>query len=238
MKQVAVLQSNYIPWKGYFDIINSVDEFIWYDDVQYTKRDWRNRNRIKTSRGSQWLTIPCRGKGRPLINQVEIDDPSWRQKHWQTLSRAYCRAPYFNDFHDYFEELYLGRRWQLLHEVNRTFVERICQDILGVTTRFVDSARYSLESSKQERMLDLLEQAGADRYLSGPAAKDYLDEGEFLDRGIELVWMDYGGYPVYPQLHGRFEHKVSILDLLFNVGDRAPWYIWGWREGKSEPISG
>jgi len=235
MKRVAVLQSNYVPWKGYFDLIDSVDEFVWYDDVQYTRRDWRNRNRIKTPHGSQWLTIPCRAKGRPLINQVEIDDPNWQQKHWRILSQAYARAPHFEDFRDYFEEIYLGQHRQMLYEVNRSFVERICRDILGITTRFVDSARFNLASSKQNRMLDLLERLGADQYLSGPAAKDYLDEREFSRRGIDLLWMDYGGYPVYPQLYGPFTHEVSILDTIFNVGDRAAWYIWGWREGTSEP---
>lgn len=230
MRRVAVLQSNYIPWKGYFDIINTVDVFIWYDDVQYTKRDWRNRNRIKTAQGVRWLTVPCGSSCKRLINQVELRDPGWQKNHWEIISQAYGRAPFFSYFRSLFEELYLGRRWNMLVEMNRAFVEKICREILGINTVFRDSSEFQLRATKAERMIELLEQAGAESYLSGPAARDYIDEGAFLNRGIALDWMDYSGYPNYPQLHGSFEHRVSILDLLFNVGASADWYIWGWRE--------
>lgn len=232
MKQVAVLQSNYIPWKGYFDIINAVDEFIWYDDVQYTKNDWRNRNRIKTSHGTQWLTVPCGSSGSRNIDQVELRDPRWQRTHWKTISQAYARAPHFPTYRDFFAELYLGRRWNTLCELNHAFVESICREILHIETRFRSSSDYELPTGRNERLLDLLVQVDADRYLSGPTAAKYIDEPSFQDRGIGIDWMDYSGYPIYPQLHGGFEHQVTVLDLLFHVGADAEWYIWGWREGR------
>jgi hypothetical protein len=230
MKRVAILQSNYIPWKGYFDIIHSVDEFVWYDDVQYTKRDWRTRNKIITANGTQWLTVPCSGKSSLLINQVELKDPRWQEKHWKTLSNAYSKAPFFSQYREFFKELYLGRRWEMLYLMNRTFVEKISQEILGIKTIFSDSTDYDAQGRKQGRLLDIIEKARADTYLSGPAAKNYIDEDEFHRQNISLEWMDYSGYPEYPQLYGEFTHTVTILDLLFNVGNEAPWYIWGWRE--------
>jgi hypothetical protein len=230
MKRVAILQSNYIPWKGYFDIIHSVDEFVWYDDVQYTKRDWRTRNKIITANGTLWLTVPCSGKRDLLINQVELKDPKWQEKHWKTLSNAYSKAPFFSQYREFFKELYLGRRWEMLYLMNRTFVEKISQEILGIKTIFSDSTDYDAQGRKQGRLLDIIEKARADTYLSGPAAKNYIDEDEFHRQNISLEWMDYSGYPEYPQLYGEFTHTVTILDLLFNVGNEAPWYIWGWRE--------
>ena len=231
MKRVAVLQSNYIPWKGYFDLIHSVDEFVWYDDVQYTKHDWRNRNRIKTPRGVRWLTIPCQAHGKPRIDQVRIADPRWAEKHWRILTENYADAPFFARYRDDLEALYFGQRWEILAELNRTFIKKICRDYLGITTHFLDSADFELHGSRQERLLDLLEQVGAEVYLTGLAALAYIDGQEFQRRGIEVEWMSQDGYPAYPQLHGDFAHQVSILDLLFQVGERAPWYIWGWRDG-------
>lgn len=230
MTQVAILQSNYIPWKGYFDLINAVDVFVWYDDVQYTPRDWRNRNRIKTAQGLRWLTVPCGSHRSRLINQVDLQDPGWQESHWETLSRAYAQAPFFDDYRAFFEALYLGNRWHTLSRMNQTFIESICRDILGIQTLFRDSTEFDLTASKADRLLELLEQIGADRYLSGPSARDYIDTRVFRDRGITVDWVDYEGYPAYPQLHGPFEHRVTLLDLLFHVGDDAGRYIWGERE--------
>ena len=230
MKAVAILQSSYIPWKGYFDIINSVDEFVWYDDVQYTKNDWRNRNRIITANGTQWMTVPCSGKGGLLINQVELKNPRWQEKHWKTLSNAYSKAPYFSLYREFFEELYLGCQWKILYQMNRAFIEKISREILGINTIFNDSIDYDVQGGKQDRLISLIEKSGATNYISGPAAKNYIDEDRFHQHNISIEWMDYSGYPSYPQIYGEFTHTVSILDLLFNVGDEAPWYIWGWRE--------
>jgi len=228
--KVAILQSNYIPWKGYFDIINSVDQFIWYDDVQYTPRDWRNRNRIKTTDGLKWLTVPCNGGRKMQIREVEVSGDKWRRKHWTSISHAYARAPFFAEHADFFEDMYLGRFERNLSKLNHRFVEKISRDLLGVKTRFTNSSDYWSDGAGQDRLMGILQEAGATTYFSGPAGKAYIDEALFEERGIAIEWMDYSGYPEYPQLHGDFEHGVSILDLLFNVGADAPEYIWGWRD--------
>lgn len=224
-KKVAILQSSYIPWKGYFDIINSVDEFIWYDDVQYTKNDWRNRNKIKTVNGMQWLTVPCGGKGSHLINEVELSNKTWQKKHWASITQAYSKTPYFNKYYDFFEELYLGKKWHNLSQMNQSFIEKICKEILGITTHFINSTDYETEGRKQERLIDLLTQVGATCYLSGPAAKNYIDETAFSEQGINVEWMDYQGYPEYSQRFPPFEHAVSIIDLIANTGGNATKYM-------------
>jgi len=223
------LQSNYIPWKGYFDIIHDVDLFVFYDDLQYTKNDWRNRNRIKTANGASWITIPVGEDCNRLICDVEIHNPLWQTKHWKTLQQCYCRCPHFARYRTFFEEVYMGKRWNNLSDLNQYLIREISREFLDIKTAFKDSREYALNGRKLERLMDLVIQSGAGSYVSGPAAKDYIDPGRFADRKIELVWKDYSGYPEYPQRYAPFEHRVSILDLLFNMGPDAPWYIWGWR---------
>lgn len=222
MKKIAISQSNYIPWKGYFDLIASVDEFILYDDMQYTKRDWRNRNQIKTSQGKQWLTIPVKIKSYelPKIRDVEIDGTSWVNNHWQALIRNYRRAPYFQSIAEWLESLYFTTSHTHLYEWNRLFIETICQ-YLGIKTMITNSWDYLLIDGKTERLVSLCEQASATHYTSGPAAKNYLDEALFIEKDIQLTWFSYSGYSEYPQLWGPFIHEVSILDLLFNCGKNA-----------------
>jgi hypothetical protein len=229
LKRVAVIQSNYIPWKGYFDIIHDVELFIFHDDLQYTKNDWRNRNKIKTPAGADWLTIPVGTSEHRLICEVEIKDAAWQKKHWSLLRTHYARAPHFARYTELLSDIYLGRQWRNLSELNQHLIKTISRDLLGITTEFQDSRDLRPEGTKQDRLLDLLAKAGADYYLSGPAAKDYIEADRFAAAGIELAWKSYAGYPEYPQLFPPFEHAVSILDLLLNVGPEAPHYIWGWR---------
>jgi hypothetical protein len=226
-KRVAIVQSNYIPWKGYFDLINLVDEFILFDDVQYTRRDWRNRNLIKTPTGLQWLTIPVQVKGKYLqrIRDTRVSEDQWARQHWQTLAHHYARAPHFRQYADGIEATYEeASALQYLSAINRLFLERIGA-ILGIQTRLTDSMSYEIAEGKTERLLHLCRQAAATVYLSGPAARAYLDEAMFTAAGIEVRFMDYDGYPPYPQLHGPFEHGVTALDLLFNVGPDARRYM-------------
>ena len=217
------MQSSYIPWKGYFDLINMVDEFVLLDDVQFTRRDWRNRNRIKTGNGAAWLTIPVRTRGRRTqrIDETLISDPSWATTHWSTLNQAYARAPHLESYRKLFARLYeeCGSE-KHLSIVNRRFIETVC-DLLGITSTISWSTDYEPTGAKTERLLSLCRQAGATRYLSGPTAKAYLDESAFERSGIELTYMDYAGYRPYPQLHPPFEHHVSIVDLIFNTGPDA-----------------
>jgi len=230
MKKVAVIQSNYIPWKGYFDLIHDVDEFIFYDDVQYTKNDWRNRNKIKVPNGSNWLTIPVGSDLDRLICEVSPSDTRWQEKHWKTLMQYYSRAPYFKNYRDFFEDFYRARNWTSLSELNSYLITNIAREFLGIPTLFCDSRKFVVHGKRLERLIDLLQLCGADSYISGPAAKEYIVPETFSRAGISLSFKDYSGYPVYPQFHPPFDHCVSILDLLFHVGPDAPWYIWGWRK--------
>ncbi|MGG2021089.1 WbqC family protein [Pseudomonas sp. AO-1] len=222
MKKVAILQSNYIPWKGYFDMIASVDEFILFDDMQYTRRDWRNRNQIKTPQGVQWLTVPVlvKGKYHQKIKDTEIDGNEWAAIHWRSLLQNYSRAPHFQEIAEWLEPLYLSNSYATISELNQNFIQAIC-DYLKITTTLTRSSDYTLIEGKTERLADLCAQAGGTEYISGPAARNYIDEQIFDTRNIKLTWYDYAGYPEYPQLWGEFTHGVTILDLLFNCGENS-----------------
>jgi len=226
MKKVAIIQSNYIPWKGYFDIIKRVDEFILYDDMQYTRRDWRNRNKIKTQRGLEWLTIPVETKGNYLqaIKDTVISDDHWNEKHWQSIIHNYSKAKNFGQYRDTFQRLYLDTRERYLSAINYRFLTAICE-ILGIRTKISWSMDYQIVDGKTERLISLCKQAGASDYISGPAAQGYVDEELFKKENIKLTWMDYSGYPEYEELYPPFEHGVSIIDLIFNVGDDASKYM-------------
>ncbi len=225
-KKVAILQSNYIPWKGYFDLINQVDEFILYDDMQYTKNDWRNRNLIKSSQSLQWLTIPVKHRGRHLqkISETEIAYRQWGKKHWQSLLINYNKAKFFKHYKELFEDLYLQNNEQLLSRINARFLTEI-NKILKINTTISWSSDYQLTGEKTERLVNLCLDAKASEYISGPSAKTYLDISLFSEANIKVTWMDYSNYPVYPQLHVPFEHGVSILDLIFNQGPNATHYM-------------
>lgn len=222
-KTIAILQSNYVPWKGYFDLIASVDEFVLYDDMQYTKNDWRNRNRIKTPQGPQWLTVPVGQDIDRRIRDVTLQD-HWQAKHWKTLQANYSRAPFFAEIAQWLQPLYLQESHGHLSGLNRRFMEAIC-DYLGIRTRLSNSWDYAMGEGKTERLVRICAQAGATEYVSGPSAKDYIDRAQFEAAGIRLTWFDYAGYPEYPQLWGPFEHAVTILDLLFNCGPEAGRYM-------------
>ncbi len=225
-KKVAIVQSNYIPWKGYFDLINLVDEFILFDDMQYTRRDWRNRNKIKTPDGLMWLTIPVQVKGKNLqkIRETVISAPGWNRRHWKSIVHNYSRAKYFHAYRELFEELYLGCNERFLSRINYRFLTAICE-ILDIDTKLSWSMDYHLIEGKTERLIDLCKQAGAIEYLSGPTAKGYIDEELFRSEGMTLRYMDYSGYPEYNQLCPPFDHHVSIIDLIFNEGPDAPKYM-------------
>jgi len=219
--KVAAIQSNYIPWKGYFDMINSVDLFVFYDDVQYTTRDWRSRNQIKTSNGLKWLTIPVSSKRTQKIYEVKIPDNYWQKKHWQSIVHNYSKAKYFKQYKSFFEEIYLQTTWKNLSQFNQFVIKKISREILDIQTEFIDSREYNLIGTKEERILDLLTKCSATEYLSGPSAKSYLKEDFLQQKGIELIWMDFNEYPEYNQLHPPFQHYVSIIDLVFNEGSNS-----------------
>jgi len=226
-KTVAIVQSSYLPWKGYFDLIRSADAFVLYDDVQYTKRDWRSRNLIKTAQGPLWLTVPVKVKGRyhQLIRDVEIAGQGWAEQHWRSIELAYRKAGGFSAMAPVLQGL-LERCAGMTHlsAVNRCLIESMAR-LLGIETPILDSSSLGRVDGKSENLLHLCRQLGGSVYLSGPAARSYLDESVFTQAGVQVRYMDYGGYPEYLQLHPPFEHHVSVIDLLMNMGWEARHYL-------------
>lgn len=224
MKKVAILQSNYIPWKGYFDLIAAVDEFIIYDDMQFTKNDWRNRNKIKTPNGLEWLSIPVGQDINRRIRDVAITNSFWQEKHWKTIEANYSRAPHFDEVSSFLEPIYRKQKHTHLSAVNKELIEAVC-GFLGINTIIKNSWDYTLGEGKTERLVGLCVQAGATEYISGPAARNYIDPEIFAAKSIKLTWFEYDGYLEYFQLWGEFQHGVSVLDLLFNCGKTSPRYM-------------
>jgi hypothetical protein len=226
VKKLLITQSNYIPWKGYFDSINMVDEFIIYDDVQYTKRDWRNRNLIKTGEGLKWLSVPIEVKGKFLqkINESKISDKDWAGNHWSEIKQWYAKTPRYNEMKGMLEGLYMNMTEEYLTQVNRKFITAICS-VLGIKTLVLSATDFTLVEGKTERLVDLCIQRRATDYYTGPAAKNYLDESLFKKENIRVHYIDYSGYSEYPQQFPPFEHGVTVLDLIFNTGWDAPKYM-------------
>ena len=226
--KVAILQSNYIPWRGYFDLIHDVDTFVLYDDVQYTKNDWRNRNVVYPASSPQWLTIPVGDQIHLKIFEVQLPDPRWQAKHLRTISQAYAKAPFFGDIEPLLLGIYRDVEWRTLSELNAALIRKI-SSLLGITTEIVDSRQFAAQGDRVERLFSILTQLGASHYISGPAAKGYLagHEGEFAERGIYLEFKHYPAYPEYSQRGKTFVPAVSVIDLIANVGvEQAPRYIW------------
>jgi hypothetical protein len=225
-KRLASVQSSYIPWKGYFGLMGSVDEFVLLDDAQYTRRDWRNRNRIKTPAGPRWLTIPVHATGhyRDPIHAITLSEPEWASRHWRTIELHYRPAGGFAAHGGFLRELYETATQTHLSQVNHHFLRAIA-DRLGIGTPLTWSMDHALSTRQSERLLELCQRTGATTYVSGPSAKSYLDLELFREHGIEVEFFDYGGYPAYEQLHPPFDHHVSIVDLLLNVGADAPRYL-------------
>lgn len=217
--RILITQSNYIPWKGFFDSMNQVDKVVLYDDMQFTKRDWRNRNLIKTPNGLKWLTIPVEVKGKfhQKINETIISDKSWNIKHLNILKENYKKADSYKDVIDWVENLYENCQFEFLSDVNHYFLENI-NKYLGVETEVLRSDSFKLVEGKTERLVGLCKDLKATEYFSGPSAKNYMDEELFEKESIKLNYFNYSGYKEYSQLHGDFEHNVSILDLIFNLG--------------------
>jgi hypothetical protein len=224
-KTVAIIQSSYIPWRGFFAIIARADTFVFLDSVQFTRRDWRSRNRIKTPPGPLWLSIPVRQKGQyhAPIDAMEIADPGWASQHWRTIQANYRRAAGFRALADHLGGMYHAAAAEAsLSVVNQLTIREIAA-LLGIRTRFTRDIdllpRARLDAmDPTERLVALAEQAGAATYLSGPSARAYLNEAAFAERGMAVAWMDYTRLPAYPQLWGDFDPSLSVIDALLNLG--------------------
>jgi len=225
-KKIAILQSNYIPWKGYFDLINFVDEFVLYDCVQYTKNDWRNRNIIKTINGAQWLTIPVTHNSlTQKIYETQIKFNNWNKKHWQSILTNYSKTKCFKKYSDVFETTYKFFDSVIyLSEIN-TILIKIINEILEINTIIKSYKDYTFEGDRNERLIQICKQANSDIYVTGPAANNYLDYDMFAKNDIKIEVFKYDNYPEYFQLFPPFIHNVTVLDLIFNEGQNAKNYL-------------
>ena len=225
MTDVAITQSNYIPWVGYFNIINKVDIFVIYDEAQYTRRDWRNRNYIKSPNGRLWLTIPCEVKNKytQIISEVNVTEGNWREKHWKTLMYLYQKSDFFKNYKEIFEELYLDSYEEKLSKINMAFINNIC-NILNISTKIIDSSsipKKNKNCNATERLIEICNFLNAKRYISGPAAKSYFDEDLAKKFDIEVEWFKYRDNINYKQMFGPFIKNLSVLDMLFNIGSSS-----------------
>lgn len=223
----AIVQPSYIPWRGYFDIIRRVDLFVFYDDVQYDRRGWRNRNLIKSAQGPLWLTIPVRARNSQLagtpIKAIEMNGNAWAGSHMATLRHVYARAPHFGEFRPWLEGVYASPPRLLADFTIALTIELAAR--LGIqNTRFLRSSELGVTGTKTERLVNVLRSVGATQYLSGPSARNYIEQRRFQNEGISLEWMSYD-YPEYFQLHPPYDPNVSVLDLLFMMGPRAGEFI-------------
>lgn len=224
---VVITQSNYIPWKGYFDAIAIADYFVIFDEMQYTRRDWRNRNKIKTAQGLQWLTVPVEVKGKffQKISDTCIAEKDWAEKHFRSIQHAYAKSPCFQEMkpmvHEWYNE---AAKKTTITEVNMVFLKGIAH-WLALPTVFLQSKDFDLMEDKTERLVHICKELKATDYYTGGAAKAYMNEEAFADENISVHYFDYSGYPEYPQLHGAFEHGVTILDMLFNLGSNVGEYM-------------
>ena len=219
-RTVVVLQPGYLPWLGFFDQLSRADVFVYYDDVQYDKHGWRNRNRIKTQDGAQWLTVPVRHEGLPRIADVEIDQrTAWARKHVASIRQAYARAPFLKRYLPAFEEV-LQRKWERLVDLDLACAS-LMADWLGLKRQVERSSTLGIGGVRSERLVNICRHFGASRYVSGDSAAAYLDVPAFAAHDIAVEWQAYS-HPTYPQLHGDFVPNLSALDLLFNCGPDAP----------------
>lgn len=227
MKTVGIIQPNYIPWRGYFDFINKVDHFIFLDDVQYTKRDWRNRNKVRQKVGdSIWLTVPVNASRDSLIMDAEIDQSEgWVRKHLQTLENNYGKAPFFHQYFEGFKNV-LESRPSSIADLDITLCRKICE-WLSIDTELSRSSDYDCQGIKDRKLIALTQAVDGTHYLSGPSARNYIQDDLWTDAGIKLEYIEYPAYAPYPQISEPFDPYVSVLDLIFMEGPAAPAYIWG-----------
>jgi len=221
MTTVSILQPGYIPWLGFFEQMDYADIFVVYDDVQYDKNGWRNRNRIKTPQGIQWLTIPVLTSSRmgQLVNEVEVDNrTNWRSKHIKAIELNYKKAPFFNDYFPFFEDVF-SREWTKLIHCDMFIIYKI-REILGINKPLFYSSELLSKGKNTDRLISMCKELNADEFYEGSSGRNYIDDKIFEDNGIKITYQDYQ-HPVYPQLYGDFIPYLSVIDLIFNCGKES-----------------
>lgn len=220
-KTVGILQPGYLPWLGFFEQMYRCDVFVLYDDVQFEKGSWRNRNRIKSFTGPVWLTVPVllRGREFPAINGVKINNSvSWQKKHILTVLQNYRKAPFLKRYEDAFASL-LGKSWEWLVDLDLALIFWLVQE-LGISTPIFRSSEMKIPGMGVQRLIEIILSLGGTRFYEGSAGRNYIDSSVFEREGISVIFQDYE-HPVYPQLYGDFISHLSIIDLLFNCGPQS-----------------
>lgn len=232
--RAVVLQPTYLPWMGYFGMIDVAGVFVFYDDIQFSVQSWQQRNKIKSANGNwMWLSVPIIRNFGQNINEVQINNTAnWRKKHWTSIYQSYAKAPYFKDYEEQLAKIY-QQEWEYLCDLNICIIKKLCE-LLGIDMpKFIKSSELKdITGEKTDRLLLILRKIGADEYISGPGARDYIEAGKFKEKGRKLYWYEYQ-HPVYPQIRGEFIPYLSAIDLLFNTGDEAIRYI---REGSKDAL--
>lgn len=214
----VIMQPTYLPWIGYFDLMDSADTFVLLDTVQFVKQSWQQRNKIKTAdAGSKWLTVPVVQGLQQKITDVRIDASNpWRRKHWGTISQFYKHAPYWKQYNEELSELY-SREWNLLFDWNVAVITFL-KDQFGIPTEIVRASQIPVTGDRVGLLVNLCRYVKADVYLSPVGSADYIEENNIFDsQGISLIYQEYT-HPVYNQLYGDFMTHMSAIDLLFNEG--------------------
>ena len=224
MKRISILQPNYMPWRGYYKIIKNSDCVVLYDDVQYTKNDWRNRNIIKSAKGPIWLTIPVRVKNlNQRINETYSVNNNWYEKHYKSIKQNYSKSRYYNKYIDNFQEFYQNKKSRKITAIIENF-NNIIFEILEMSTKIIYSSDLGVTGNRNERLIRILKKLGADTYLSGPSASSYIDQELFKVNKIDIEWVSYQ-MPMYKQVFDGFIPNLSIVDLIFNTGTEANYYF-------------
>jgi hypothetical protein len=217
---VAAHQPQYLPWLGYFHKIDRADIFVLLDTVQFKKNEWQNRNKIKTAQGWQWLTVPVLYRYPQLINEVTINNRvKWQHKQRQAILSNYKKAPYYEKLEEFFEDIF-SSSWQFISQLNIETVKRLVK-ILGIDTPlYVASELGELPQDPDERLIAITKHFGPDAYLAGAGGRGYMDLDKYSQRGIKVIFQDFK-HPVYGQLFGEFEPFMSVIDLIYNHGDKS-----------------
>lgn len=236
MTTAVILQSAYLPWKGYFHLIQKADYFVFLESVQYTSRDWRNRNKIMTDKGTRWLTVPVHGSQSLKLKDVKTDiKQDWAKKHLEQIRWYYQKSPHFDEVFSILEKNLNSQHKRSISDLNKKLIKDIAC-YLDLKTQFFDDYEFGECEGKNERLIHILKSLKANTYLTGPKALGYLDISLFEKEGIQVEVMDYPEYPEYEHLFGSFDHQVSIIDLLFHHGQDSGRYIWSFVKPFNIPL--
>lgn len=221
---ICIQQPSYIPWIGYFEQILKVDNFIFFDDVQYTNRSWKTRNKIKTQNGLLWLNVPVIGGQNQLIKDVLIDyKQNWINKHLKSILLSYKKCQYFEEIYDILDNI-LNTKYDKLAELDVNIIKEFAFYLGYKGTFLISSALEVGEEHKEMKVIEICKKLEANKLYNGKKAEEILDITYFNNNDIKITFQDFV-HPIYPQLYGEFIPYLSVIDLLFNCGRNSINYI-------------